>query len=968
MADRVLQRRDTAANWAAANPVLMEGELGIITDGAKGYKIGDGVTAWNNLEYPANPTSVVQELGEDENAVISQKVVSDNLLRDVSTSWFKELGSNFPNLNEVSVAALRAVKDVWFSFPNGRPSEWDGYCRIAKVQKPQDTDADGTNYLLITFDDQSLKYAVIAKPTTLINSNGISRISLPITSFSVNFEINLIIDFSVASTTVQNIDLRCNINENSLFQNNTTDELGSSESVALSQKEDTMQLLARPRTSWFSNIGDVVPNLTQNSIQAMEAIKDIWFTFPNGRPTNWDGFVRVARVIKPQSSDPDNIMYFLVGFNSSTSYYVSITKADNLIKSGTLTRVELAFSGFDKPLILNAIVDFDVASTSNSNIDLRCNIKEDSLYSSPKDSNSNYPFSQNIASNQVATLAKELIVAMDMTEVTKREGMYYGLVNLIVTPTRFVISIKYNTTTSLPNATTEVYWELTGDWGFGQDKLIFLKSSYSATGKVGYLMINPKSIQQEVTTSSISTVYTGIDDNIFTIPNNYIQIELLKESGGGSGEAAPDIFLPPVLYMTKGIQQAVYYDSIMVLPETGVNPQNALMLVTGMNYNRRNAYQNFSSAGDRNLTISVLDPKTMNPLSTGNSILRVMNNSNPSTLKYILCLGDSTTDDNYTVTKTLQENLAACSGTTPEFIGTHGKAPWNHEARTGKTFSYYVNGITAYKFTVQGLTNASDDLTPLWWYYVGTDRNNGYILVNQEIDVDSSGNGYVIAEIWTQPSTPITAGWSGTLQKGGYGGGPETITVTNTEILEGYSIMKNNNGVGTLDLAYYMNKFNAGKSCDVLCIDLGVNDIREYPAAQYKQGTEQILATARQLFTSFFSYNPNGKIVLCTPKSCASDNEPIGNYTHDQYRIAMQYLRNQYVEAFYNNEFAPNIFIGPSGICYDRWYAYTISERVVAPEYTQTMEYHNDTIHLNDNGYKQVGNAMTGAVLAALNA
>jgi hypothetical protein len=59
MADRVLQRRDTAANWAAANPILMEGELGIVTDGAKGYKIGDGVTAWNNLAYPANPTSVV---------------------------------------------------------------------------------------------------------------------------------------------------------------------------------------------------------------------------------------------------------------------------------------------------------------------------------------------------------------------------------------------------------------------------------------------------------------------------------------------------------------------------------------------------------------------------------------------------------------------------------------------------------------------------------------------------------------------------------------------------------------------------------------------------------------------------------------------------------------------------------------------------------------------------------------------
>lgn len=77
--DRVLQRRDTAANWSTTNPILAEGEIGIITDGAKGYKIGDGVTRWNALEYPANPTSVVGELGNSEVAVINQKTVTDNL-------------------------------------------------------------------------------------------------------------------------------------------------------------------------------------------------------------------------------------------------------------------------------------------------------------------------------------------------------------------------------------------------------------------------------------------------------------------------------------------------------------------------------------------------------------------------------------------------------------------------------------------------------------------------------------------------------------------------------------------------------------------------------------------------------------------------------------------------------------------------------------------------------------------------
>ena len=77
MADRVIQRNDTAARWQSINPVLAQGELGIVIDGAKGYKIGDGVTAWNSLEYPANPASVVQDLGNSETSVISQNTATE---------------------------------------------------------------------------------------------------------------------------------------------------------------------------------------------------------------------------------------------------------------------------------------------------------------------------------------------------------------------------------------------------------------------------------------------------------------------------------------------------------------------------------------------------------------------------------------------------------------------------------------------------------------------------------------------------------------------------------------------------------------------------------------------------------------------------------------------------------------------------------------------------------------------------
>lgn len=43
-------RNDTAANWTAANPVLCQSEMGVENDTHK-LKIGDGVTAWNDLEY-----------------------------------------------------------------------------------------------------------------------------------------------------------------------------------------------------------------------------------------------------------------------------------------------------------------------------------------------------------------------------------------------------------------------------------------------------------------------------------------------------------------------------------------------------------------------------------------------------------------------------------------------------------------------------------------------------------------------------------------------------------------------------------------------------------------------------------------------------------------------------------------------------------------------------------------------------
>lgn len=56
MASKIQLRRDIAANWASVNPVLAQGEVGLVTDTGT-YKFGDGTTAWNSLAA-ASPTTL----------------------------------------------------------------------------------------------------------------------------------------------------------------------------------------------------------------------------------------------------------------------------------------------------------------------------------------------------------------------------------------------------------------------------------------------------------------------------------------------------------------------------------------------------------------------------------------------------------------------------------------------------------------------------------------------------------------------------------------------------------------------------------------------------------------------------------------------------------------------------------------------------------------------------------------------
>ena len=79
MADIIQQRRDTAARWAQYNPILLEGEVGYVTDNPNQYKIGNGRDKWNDLPLRGYTGTIVQDTGDDENAVMSQKATTAKL-------------------------------------------------------------------------------------------------------------------------------------------------------------------------------------------------------------------------------------------------------------------------------------------------------------------------------------------------------------------------------------------------------------------------------------------------------------------------------------------------------------------------------------------------------------------------------------------------------------------------------------------------------------------------------------------------------------------------------------------------------------------------------------------------------------------------------------------------------------------------------------------------------------------------
>ena len=178
------QRRGTAAQWTAANPILAAGEIGFETDTNK-FKIGNGATAWNALDYFANNAALTALLDGAPGTLDTLGELADAINND--PNFFSSISDQIADAiagAEVDQAALAGAGIDW----NAAESRFDIDSTVATTSHvssaiqdhSQDTSsvhgiADTLSLVTLagsqSLTNKTLEYPTITSPTGLVKND-----------------------------------------------------------------------------------------------------------------------------------------------------------------------------------------------------------------------------------------------------------------------------------------------------------------------------------------------------------------------------------------------------------------------------------------------------------------------------------------------------------------------------------------------------------------------------------------------------------------------------------------------------------------------------------------------------------------------------------------------------------------------------------------------------------------------------
>lgn len=133
---RIQWKRDTSANWEANNPVLLDGEIIIVTTnaGETRFKVGDGVKTYTQLPFQ---DEAVRALITELSATVDTKLTTPNgtagqLLGYTADNVVGAVDASVSLFNAKYSSAL--LSKYWFSTPSNSPYAYKYSISLRNIQ------------------------------------------------------------------------------------------------------------------------------------------------------------------------------------------------------------------------------------------------------------------------------------------------------------------------------------------------------------------------------------------------------------------------------------------------------------------------------------------------------------------------------------------------------------------------------------------------------------------------------------------------------------------------------------------------------------------------------------------------------------------------------------------------------------------------------------------------------------------
>lgn len=420
---------------------------------------------------------------------------------------------------------------------------------------------------------------------------------------------------------------------------------------------------------------------------------------------------------------------------------------------------------------------------------------------------------------------------------------------------------------------------------------------------------------------------------------------------------------PDKLYAVVGEEFNLYYDNVIQALDAGLQSpfgmyvdvqcpdlQNASNQI---GVRRERMWQIMGTKltddyiGEHNMLITVY--RSDRQVLAQKTVKLVVSSNDPlSTQKYVLCIGDSLTN-NGPIVQTCGKHFEDIGGTQPVFIGQRTTSGYKHEGYPGYTFGSFVSqGSLNYKiFDVPSETSVT-----LGDRY----ETNGSQYVIRDIRTEGLDNALRLRCERTSGSTEPNS--TGTLTKvSGASSSPESITYSAYESESGDPFWDVETGAN--NFTKYRQKLGMGcNKFDVVIIMLGTNDA--IVGSQYNSTNN-----AKTLINSIFSDAGDypTKVILQIPPLDANTisswqvySDMSNNSRKMFFSNNMWNLRKSLYDEFTKDEWKNKVIIGQAPLGLDRYYGFPYSEVQSSTRISSINEaYHTNSVHPNVQGYQQLG-------------